>query len=36
MFDIFGEVIFLLIDKITDKIANYIRYKELEKRIKIK
>lgn len=35
MFNIFGEALWLIIDKATDKIAAYIKIKELEKRIKI-
>lgn len=35
MFDIFGDVFWLLIDKLTDKVADYIKYKDLEKRVKI-
>lgn len=29
------DVIWLLIDKFTDKVADYIKFKELEKRVKI-
>lgn len=36
MFDIFGEVFWLLADKLTDKIVYYIKFKDLEKRINIK
>ena len=35
MFNIFGDVVFLMIDKFTDKVASYIKLKELEKRIKM-
>ena len=35
MFNIFGEALWLIIDKATDKIASYIKFKELEKRVKI-
>ena len=30
-----GDVIVLIVDKVTDKIAAYIKLKELEKRVKI-
>lgn len=30
---VFGDLIYLLIDKLTDKIADYIKYKDLEKRL---
>ena len=33
--NIFGDVVFLMIDKFTDKVASYIKLKELEKRIKM-
>ena len=33
---IISDFIWFIIDKATDKIADYIKYKELEKRIKIK
>lgn len=29
------DVIWLLIDKFTDKVADYIKFRELEKRVKI-
>lgn len=32
---VFGDVVYLIIDKLTDKIASYIKFKDLEKRIKI-
>lgn len=35
MFNIFGEALWLILDKVTDKIADYIKFKELDKRIKI-
>lgn len=31
-----ADVIYLLMDKLTDKISDYIKYKELEKRLKNK
>ena len=30
-----ADVIWLVIDKVTDRIASYIKFKELEKRVKI-
>lgn len=36
MFDIFGEALWLIIDKLTDKMSDYIKLKELEKRLEIK
>ena len=36
MFNIFGEALWLILDKVTDKVANYIKFKEMEKRIEIK
>ena len=36
MFNIFGEALWLILDKVTDKVADYIKFKELEKRIDIK
>ena len=36
VFNIFGEALWLIIDKVTDKMADYIKLKELEKRIEIK
>lgn len=36
MFDIFGEAFWLIIEKVTDRMADYIKFKELEKRIEIK
>ena len=36
MFNIFGEALWLILDKLTDKVADYIKFKELEKRIDIK
>ena len=36
MFNIFGEVFWLIIEKATDKMADYIKLKDLEKRIEIK
>jgi len=36
MFNIFGEALWLILDKVTDKVADYIKFKELEKRIEIK
>lgn len=35
MFDIFGEALWLIVDKFTDKLVDYIKFKELEKRIEI-
>ena len=35
MFNIFGDIVWLLIDKITDKVAGYIKYKDLERRLKL-
>ena len=35
MFNIFGEALWLILDKVTDKMADYIKFKELDKRIKI-
>lgn len=35
MFNIFGEAFWLIIDKATTKVADYIKFKELEKRIRI-
>lgn len=35
MFDIFGEALWLIIEKVTDRIADSIKFKELEKRVKI-
>lgn len=35
MFNIFGEALWLIIDKATDKISDYIKFKELEKRVKV-
>ena len=32
---IIGDVIYLIIDKLTDKVADWIKFKELEKRVKI-
>lgn len=32
---IFGDVVYLIIDKLTDRVADWIRFKELEKRVKI-
>ena len=32
---IFSEVVWLFIDKFTDKIADYIKYKDLERRLKL-
>lgn len=29
------DVIWLIIDKFTDKVADYIKFKELEKRVEI-
>lgn len=31
-----ADAIYFIIDKLTDKIADYIKYKELEKRLKNK
>ena len=36
MFNMFGEALWLILDKVTDKVADYIKFKELEKRIDIK
>ena len=33
---IFGEVFWLIIDKFTDRVADWIKFKDLEKRVKIK
>ena len=35
MFNIFGEALWLIIEKATDRMANYIKFKDLEKRIRI-
>ena len=35
MFNIFGEALWLIIDKVTDKMADYIKFKDLEKRVKM-
>lgn len=32
----FVDFLWFVIDKLTDKVANYIKFKELEKRLKIK
>lgn len=34
--EIFGEVLYLIIDRFTDRVADWIKFKELEKRVKIK
>lgn len=30
-----GDLLFFLMDKLTDKIADYIKYKDLENRLKL-
>ena len=35
MFNIFGEALWLILDKVTDKMADYIKFKDLEKRVKM-
>lgn len=32
---VFGDFVYLVIDKFTDRVAAWIKFKELEKRVKV-